>query len=112
MAPLKLLITQSALQAIDLFLTTRNKLKILRIGVRGGGGCSGFKYNIECAEHFSPSKDFYFIYDDIYIIVDKKSMPIINGSVLYWIKSSTEQGLKFSNPNVKSTCKCGKSFSI
>lgn len=111
--PLKLLITIPALKAIDRFLIKRNKRKVLRVGVRGSGGCCGFKYSIECAEEFSPSKDFHFVYDNnIYVVVDHKSMKIINGAVLYWIQNSKEQGLKFYNPNSKSICSCGKSFEI
>jgi iron-sulfur cluster assembly protein len=111
--PTKLLVTMPALTAIDNFLSIRNKPKILRVGVRGGKGCSGFKYFIECAESFSTSKDLHFMYEhEISIVIDHKSMPIMNGSILFWVKNSKEQGLKFYNPNTKSTCSCGKSFSV
>jgi iron-sulfur cluster assembly protein len=110
--PVKLFITEPALKAIDLFLSKRKQTKLLRLGVRGGGGCSGYKYSIECGYSFTPSKDYCFVYDDIRVVVDKKSMFIMNGSTLFLTKTPTEQGLKFYNPNAKSFCSCGKSFSV
>jgi iron-sulfur cluster assembly protein len=108
----QVLITALALKAIDIFLSKRNTFKVLRLGVRGGCGCNGFKHFIECAETVSPSKDIQFLYGDISIVIDKKSMPIINNSILYWTETSVEKGLQFYNPNITSKCKCGKSFSV
>lgn len=110
--PFKLYLTVPALNVINAFMSKRDKVKMLRIGVRGGTGCHGFKYFIECAEHFSPTKDNYLLYNDLYVIIDKKSMPFIDGATLFWKETPTEKGLGFKNPNASSLCKCKKSFSV
>jgi len=83
----------------------------LRLGVKGGG-CSGFSYVIEYEDNPPRDKDLIFEMEGIKLVIDKKSILYLNGSILDWEKTLIHQGFKFSNPNEKSTCGCGTSFTV
>jgi iron-sulfur cluster assembly protein len=46
------------------------------------------------------------------VVVDPKSLLYLNGTVLEWEQTLMRQGFKFANPNEKSGCGCGSSFSV
>lgn len=46
------------------------------------------------------------------VVVDPKSLLYLNGSVLEWEQTLMRQGFKFANPNQKSSCGCGTSFTV
>jgi iron-sulfur cluster assembly protein len=114
---LKIEITQAAVDAIGLQIAKRGRPETaLRVGIRGGG-CSGFSYVIEF--HDGPPNARDVIYDKtatdgsaVRIVVDKKSLLYLNGSMLEWEKTLMRQGFKFVNPNEKSNCGCGTSFTV
>lgn len=83
----------------------------LRLGVKGGG-CSGFSYVIEYEDNPPRDKDLIFEMEGIKLVIDNKSILYLNGSILDWEKTLIHQGFKFSNPNEKSTCGCGTSFTV
>lgn len=84
----------------------------LRIGVVGGG-CSGFSYSMmfeqDANNEFSMDKVFQF--GDLKVFVDQTSLLYLDNTEVDYIESLEGSGFKFSNPNVKSTCGCGSSFS-
>src|SRR6266852_4085093 len=82
----------------------------LRIGVVGGG-CSGFSYNMSF-ENASGMMDKVFTFDDLKVFVDATSAMYLNGCVVDYVETLEAAGFKFENPNVKSTCGCGSSFSV
>mgnify|MGYP003407862225 CR=1 FL=1 len=82
----------------------------LRLGVRGGG-CSGVSYAIEFSEK-ARERDNLFDFDGLRVIVDPKSLVYLRGSVLDYEVKLMQHGFKFVNPNEKSNCGCGESFSI
>jgi iron-sulfur cluster assembly protein len=49
---------------------------------------------------------------EVRVIIDPKSLIYLNGTVLEWEQTLMHQGFKFSNPNEKSGCGCGHSFSV
>jgi len=49
--------------------------------------------------------------DGLKVLVDPASAPVLNGMTLDFLLSLEASGFKFINPNAKSTCSCGKSFS-
>ena len=110
-------ITQAAVDAIGLQIAKRGRPETaLRVGIRGGG-CSGFSYVIEF--HDGPPNARDVVYDKtatdgsaVRIVVDKKSLLYLNGSTLEWEKTLMRQGFKFVNPNEKSNCGCGTSFTV
>lgn len=81
----------------------------LRIAVVGGG-CSGFSYSM--AFESSPNMlDKTYSYDGLKVFVDQASMLYLDGAEVDFVETLEGSGFKFSNPNVKSTCGCGSSFS-
>jgi iron-sulfur cluster assembly protein len=83
----------------------------LRLGIKGGG-CSGFSYVIQFEDNAPRERDIVFEEHGVKVIVDKKSLVYLNGTTLDWEKSLLKKGFKFVNPNEKSTCGCGHSFSV
>jgi len=83
----------------------------LRLGVKGGG-CSGFSYVIQFEDNPPRDKDEVFHHHNVKIIVDKRSLVYLNGAILDWEQTLMRQGFKFVNPNEKSTCGCGHSFTV
>jgi iron-sulfur cluster assembly protein len=82
----------------------------LRLGVRGGG-CSGVSYAIEFSDKVR-DRDNVFDFDGLRVIVDPKSLVYLRGAVLDYEVKLMQHGFKFLNPNEKSGCGCGESFSI
>ncbi|MCU0690193.1 MAG: iron-sulfur cluster assembly accessory protein [Polyangiaceae bacterium] len=83
----------------------------IRLGIRGGG-CSGFSYVIEFEDALPRERDRVFDVDGVKVVVDKKSLIYLHGSVLDFEKTLMRQGFKFRNPNEASTCGCGTSFTV
>lgn len=83
----------------------------LRLGIRGGG-CSGFSYVLQFEDDPPRDRDEVFYHYNIKIVVDKKSLVYLNGSTLDWEKTLMKHGFKFVNPNEKSSCGCGESFTV
>ena len=82
----------------------------LRVGVVGGG-CSGFSYSMSF-ENASGLMDKVFDMDGLKVYVDATSVMYLNGCIVDYIETLEGAGFKFENPNVKSTCGCGSSFSV
>ena len=114
---LAIAISQGAVDAIATQVEKRGRPDTaLRVGIRGGG-CSGFSYVIEF--HDGPANARDIVYDltstaggPVRVVVDKKSLLYLNGSTLDWEKTLMRQGFKFINPNEKSNCGCGTSFTV
>ncbi len=82
----------------------------LRLGVKGGG-CSGLSYFIDWAAE--PARlDQVFERDGARVFVDPKSAVFLQGTVVDWQQSLMQTGFVFRNPNVKSACGCGESFTV
>ena len=81
----------------------------LRMGVKGGG-CSGMSYSLEFDTEIGPH-DKEFEIEGIKVVVDKKSYLYLNGTTLDYVQQGLTGGFTFVNPNAKSSCGCGTSFS-
>ena len=81
----------------------------LRMGVKGGG-CSGMSYSLEFDTEQGPH-DKEFVIDGIKVVVDKKSYIYLNGTTLDYVTQGLTGGFTFVNPQAKSSCGCGTSFS-
>lgn len=83
----------------------------LRLGVKGGG-CAGFSYVLQYEDNNPSFKDIIFDIGGVRFVVDSKSILLLNGMTLDWQRSLVHQGFKFLNPNEKSSCGCGHSFTV
>jgi iron-sulfur cluster assembly accessory protein len=81
----------------------------LRVAVVGGG-CSGFNYDLDLIKETRPT-DFTFVMDGLSVAIDPMSSQYLKGTVVDYVESLQGAGFKFQNPNAKSTCGCGSSFS-
>lgn len=110
-------ITQRAVDAVAAQIQKRNVAGTsLRVGIRGGG-CSGFSYVVEFHDGEPRARDVVYNLtatdgSDVRIVVDKKSLLYLNGATFDWEKTLMRQGFRFINPNEKSSCGCGTSFTV
>jgi len=81
----------------------------LRIAVVGGG-CSGFSYSM-AFENAPGMLDKTYNYAGLKVFVDQASLLYLEGAEVDYVESLEGSGFKFNNPQVKSTCGCGSSFS-
>ena len=102
-------LTEKAALHVSAFIAKRGKGVGLRLGVRTSG-CSGMAYQLEYADSINP-EDALFESHGVKVIVDPKSLPLVEGTELDFARDGLNQGFKFNNPNVKSQCGCGESFS-
>ncbi len=86
------------------------KPPILRLSV-DGGGCSGFQYRFELADHIN-SDDSVSELDGVKLVVDSFSMDLVRGSGVDFIESLGGKSFQVTNPNAQSGCGCGSSFSV
>lgn len=82
----------------------------LRVAVVGGG-CSGFSYQMAFEAQNTPM-DKVMEFDGLRVFIDPASLLYLDGTQLDYVETTYGSGFKFENPNVKSTCGCGSSFSV
>lgn len=100
--------TPKALERVKALLTKpENEGKALRIFVFGGG-CAGLNYGM--AVGFVKPDDFIVETDGRKIVVDPKSMSLLNGMQVDYYETIQSSGFKFNNPNAVASCGCGLSF--
>jgi iron-sulfur cluster assembly accessory protein len=80
----------------------------LRLKVEGGG-CSGLAYDLYFDE--AQEIDHAFGSNGVALVCDQMSLMYLAGTTLDYVEGLHGSGFKFNNPNVKSTCGCGSSFS-
>lgn len=81
----------------------------LRLKVQGGG-CSGFSYDL----YFDLPQDIDHTFEahGVKLLCDQMSLMYLMGTEIDYVEGLHGAGFKFNNPNVKSTCGCGSSFSV
>jgi iron-sulfur cluster assembly accessory protein len=104
-----LTVTPAAAQRI-LKITGGDSGAALRLAVNGGG-CSGFQYEFDIVKS-RDAEDLAFVLDGATVLVDTVSMLYVDGSVLDFEDSLMGQAFKVNNPQAKSSCGCGTSFSF
>jgi len=103
-------LTERAAKHVSTFIAKRGKGVGLRLGVRTSG-CSGLAYKLEYADTVNP-EDALFESNGVKVLVDPKSLPYIDGTVLDFAREGLNEGFKFTNPNIKDECGCGESFTV
>ena len=82
----------------------------VRVGVKSGG-CSGLSYELKFDKAQSEG-DKLFEDNDVKIVVDKRSVLYLAGTILEYSGGLNGKGFVFNNPNAQRTCGCGESFSL
>jgi len=98
--------TENAVKQVNQLVSAKKPGTYFRISVKGGG-CSGFKYDF--------SFDSNITQDDERlnnVVIDKDSLKILIGSKIDFVSELIGKSFKISNPQTKSSCGCGISFSI
>ena len=98
--------TDKAIKQINFLLNDKKKGSYFRIAIKGGG-CSGFQYNFSFENE---RKDDDLIYENI--LIDKTSADLLKGSEVDYVNELIGESFKISNPQSKSSCGCGVSFSL
>ena len=98
--------TEKAINQINHLLSSKEKGSFFRIAIKGGG-CSGFQYDFSFEKKPS-NEDLKFNN----IIIDKTSAGLLEGSEVDYAKDLIGDSFKISNPQSKSSCGCGVSFSL
>ena len=98
--------TEKAINQINHLLSSKEKGSFFRIAIKGGG-CSGFQYEFT----FDSSKtDDDFNFNNI--LIDKTSADLLKGSEIDFVNELIGSQFKITNPQSKSSCGCGVSFSL
>ncbi len=102
--------TPKAIEKVKEILAQQNPVPAgLRVGVVGGG-CSGCSYSMSF-ENEAGMMDKTYDIDGLKIFIDATSVMYLTGASVDYLETLEGAGFKFENPNVKSTCGCGSSFS-
>ena len=105
-----LTLTDSAIKAINNFISGADTpVAGLRIKVTGGG-CSGMQYGM-ALEEAAAADDAVVECGPVTVLVDPASAPMLSGVTVDFVDSIEGSGFKFNNPNATASCGCGNSFS-
>lgn len=103
-------LTPAAARHVAKSLTQRGSGMGLRLAVKTSG-CNGFAYALEFVD--APNADDEcFETHGVKVIVDPRSLGMLAGTELDFVREGLNEGFKFSNPNAKANCGCGESFTI
>ena len=98
--------TDKAIKQINFLLNDKKKGSYFRIAIKGGG-CSGFQYDFTFENE---RKDEDLMHENI--LIDKTSADLLKGSEVDYVNELIGESFKISNPQSKSSCGCGVSFSL
>ena len=98
--------TDKAINQINHLLSSKEKGSFFRIAIKGGG-CSGFQYDFS---YDKSQNDDDLCHENI--LIDKTSADLLKGSEIDFVKQLIGDSFKINNPQSKSSCGCGVSFSL
>ena len=103
-------LSSSAAKRILALSAAEGRPLMLRVAVEGGG-CSGFQYQFDLVEAAEPD-DLKIERDGAAAVVDVVSLALLKGSEIDFVDELAGAEFRIRNPNAKSSCGCGVSFSI
>jgi iron-sulfur cluster assembly protein len=103
-------LSQSAAERVRSQLASRGRGLGLRLGVKASG-CSGFSYVIGFADESSP-EDHVFEDQGVRVYVDGRSLPMLDGTRVDFVRKGLNESFQFENPRVQGECGCGESFTV
>jgi iron-sulfur cluster assembly protein len=77
-----------------------------------GGGCSGFQHKLDLDPQVNEKLDEVFEFHGVPVVVDKRSLVYLENANVDFHDDLNRRGFSITNPNAKSTCGCGSSFSM
>ncbi|MEQ8207294.1 MAG: iron-sulfur cluster assembly accessory protein [Woeseia sp.] len=103
-------LTQPAAERVKNYLNQRGTGFGLRVGVKKTG-CNGFAYIVNYADAADDGDE---VFEDrgVKLVVDPKSLALIDGTEIDFVKDGLNEAFRFRNPNVTGECGCGESFSV
>ena len=109
--PLTISISEEAAEHVRDFAAQSGKPSSnIRVGVKGGG-CSGLTYMLDLVDN--PNENDKVIQDHgLELYIDRNSYVFLAGTTLEYSGGLNGKGFVFNNPNAKTTCGCGTSFSV
>ena len=104
-------LTSAAIEAMTSAISEESALGI-RLAVVGGG-CSGYSYNMDFINVLEDidDEDIATDHDGLLVVVDPHTAGMLKGTTVDYIITTMSRGFSFINPNAKTTCGCGSSFS-
>lgn len=103
-------ISDMAAARITKLLSDEPEGTVLRITITGGG-CSGYSYNFKLDKNTNP-EDISIHNGAATVVIDPNSMSFIKGSTIDYIDTLEASQFIIKNPNAKTSCGCGTSFSL
>ncbi|PIB93057.1 iron-sulfur cluster insertion protein ErpA [Caulobacter sp. FWC2] len=110
MTQVDLTLSENAARRIKAIAASEGRPLMLRVAV-DGGGCSGFQYRFDLVDAVEDD-DLKVERDDAVALVDVVSMALLKGSEIDFVDELAGAEFRVRNPNAKSSCGCGVSFSI
>ena len=110
MTTTELTLSPAAAQRIRAIGQAEGRDVMLRVAVEGGG-CAGFQYQFDLVDTAEPD-DLRVEGDGAAALIDEMSMVMLKGSVIDFVDELAGAEFRIRNPNAKSSCGCGVSFSI
>ena len=103
------MLTDVAVQKVKSLLEQEGRDDLrLRVAVQPGG-CSGLMYQLYFDERLLDG-DAVVDFDGVGVVVDRMSVPYLDGATIDFADSIERQGFTIDNPNARGTCACGESF--
>jgi len=103
-------LTDAAAERVRRFLERNRAAVGMRLGVKTVG-CSGYAYVVDLAEAVNED-DTVFETNGVKVVVNRKSLPIVDGTEIDFAHEGLNEGFAYHNPNAKSLCGCGESFGV
>jgi iron-sulfur cluster assembly accessory protein len=104
------IVTERAVSKIASILSREPAGAMLRVSVEGGG-CSGFQYKFD-VERERADDDLLLGRENATVLIDPVSAGFLAGSEIDYVDDLIGAAFKINNPNAKSSCGCGTSFSL
>ena len=103
-------LTPAAARHVEKSLRKRGSGIGLRVAVKTSG-CSGFAYALEFVDAAN-DEDQRFEAHGVTVVVDPRSLSMLDGTDLDFVREGLNEGFKFHNPNARANCGCGESFAV
>ncbi len=103
-------LTEAAARHVRRNLDRRGRGLGVRLGVKTTG-CSGLAYKLEYVDELA-AEDVVFEDHGVKLLIDPKSLAVLDGTELDFVREGLNEGFRFNNPNERDRCGCGESFRV